>query len=79
MSNESYNGWTNYETWLVKLWMDNDEGSYRHYRDIVRNCGKDEAYSIGKQIQEEIEEGNPIGSDASLFSDMLSAGLRVVN
>ena len=24
----SYNGWTNYETWAVKLWMDNEEGSY---------------------------------------------------
>jgi hypothetical protein len=23
-----YNGWTNYETWNVKLWMDNDQGSY---------------------------------------------------
>jgi len=27
---KSYNGWTNYETWNVKLWMDNDESSYRH-------------------------------------------------
>ena len=22
MSDKTYNGWTNYETWLVKLWMD---------------------------------------------------------
>lgn len=21
---EKYNGWTNYETWNVKLWQDND-------------------------------------------------------
>ena len=24
---ERYNGWTNYETWLVNLWMDNEQGS----------------------------------------------------
>lgn len=24
-----YNGWTNYETWNVALWVGNDEGFYR--------------------------------------------------
>lgn len=27
MTKKEYNGWTNYETWNVKLWMDNDQGS----------------------------------------------------
>ena len=33
----SYNGWTNYETWNVALWIQNDVGlynlakQYRHY------------------------------------------------
>jgi hypothetical protein len=30
---ERYNGWTNYETWVVKLWMDNDEDSCRSWRE----------------------------------------------
>ena len=25
---EKYNGWTNYETWNVNLWFNNDEGLY---------------------------------------------------
>jgi hypothetical protein len=29
---KTYNGWPNYETWNVMLWMDNDEGMYRYYR-----------------------------------------------
>ncbi len=24
MNKQEYNGWTNYETWLVNLWMEND-------------------------------------------------------
>ena len=33
MSEErGYNGWTNYETWNIALWMGNEEGSY-HYWD----------------------------------------------
>lgn len=29
----SYNGWTNWETWNVVLWVDNDEGLYNARRD----------------------------------------------
>lgn len=31
-----YQGWTNYETWAVKLWMDNEEPSYLHWKETTR-------------------------------------------
>jgi len=34
LTDTEYNGWTNYETWNVALWIGNDEGLY----DIARRC-----------------------------------------
>ena len=31
----SYNGWENYETWNVALWINNDEGLY----NLAMECG----------------------------------------
>ena len=33
MQSKKYNGWTNYETWAVSLWIDNEESSYTHWRE----------------------------------------------
>ena len=32
---KGYQGWTNYETWVTKLWMDNDEGTHEFFRDLT--------------------------------------------
>lgn len=43
----SYNGYTNYETWNVCLWISNDEGmytlsrscaNYQEFVEIMRDC-----------------------------------------
>ena len=31
MSNNEYNGWSNYETWCVKLWIDNEQHLQEHW------------------------------------------------
>lgn len=35
MSTEEYNGWTNYETWNVTLYLNNDEGTYLAIKEYV--------------------------------------------
>ena len=35
MAAESYNGWANYPTWCVNLWLSNEEGLYREALEIT--------------------------------------------
>ena len=39
MSAQTYNGWANYETWNVTLWIGNDWGLYQLALDVVRDGG----------------------------------------
>ena len=35
---KTYNGWKNYETWNVMLWLNNTENLYFAMVDIVNEC-----------------------------------------
>ena len=37
-TDSSYNGWSNYETWVVNLWLGNVEGSYNTCRSLAQRC-----------------------------------------
>lgn len=43
MSDTRYNGWTNYETWVVNLWMDNEEGSRDYWLEVANDIYNNEA------------------------------------
>ncbi len=36
MKDKNYNGWTNYETWAVNLWINNDHGSQTSWLEQAR-------------------------------------------
>jgi len=36
MAEQTYNGWTNYPTWCVNLWLANDEGLYEQACELTR-------------------------------------------
>ena len=36
---ESYNGWTNYETWAISLMLNNERSTYESMRDFMTKWG----------------------------------------
>lgn len=87
----TYNGWTNYETWLVNLWLTNDSGSCDYWAEqaleAVNDALGDEdprqeaAYSLAKTLEayhdDMLEEcGAP---SSGVFADLLNAALGAVN
>ncbi len=90
MADKEYNGWTNYETWNVALWLGNEQGSERYWaseaEDRFREAESSRSFTredraaldLAEQLKNEIEETAPeLG--ASMFSDLLSAALSEVN
>lgn len=64
---EKYNGWTNYETWAVNLYMDNDRPQESFWKVVCLTCfhqakadgqftrQENASFHLAKRIQEEHE------------------------
>lgn len=80
MTRNEYNGWTNYETWLVKLWMDNDEGSYNYWREQAEdyyNTDKDDPSGLAEALKEQHEESLP--QLEGFAADLMNAAMSEVD
>jgi hypothetical protein len=80
MEHKEYNGWFNYETWLVNLWLSNDQDTYDMVRDMISDPYSDRAeIDLADTLKEYIEDSNPLADEANLFSDLINAAINEVN
>ncbi len=93
MIEKKYNGWSNYETWLVKLWIDNDEGSQSYWieqaQETYENADADGLFSkteraalnlmdsLKEQHEQVIEEAGV--PQSGFIADLMNAAMSEVN
>ena len=84
MQHKEYNGWANYETWCVNLWMDNSEGDQEYWKDIAEDLQSDADDTddlinrLADAIKEWHEDNDPTGN-SGVYADLMGAALSEVN
>jgi hypothetical protein len=89
MSDKGYNGWTNYETWNLALWIGNEQGSYNYWRErseeAFRNATAEKSFTrreraaldLADVLKSETEENTP--TVTGFYADVLNAAISDVN
>lgn len=73
----AYSGWSNRETWVMNLWLANDETYCDEVRRIIKTCDEyEQAEQLELLIRDELE-----GSleESGLLGDLLTASLGRVS
>lgn len=92
MNKKEYNGWYNYETWCVNLWLTNEETTDSYWRTSARLCfrqatvkhepyntvSEEARFCLAKLLETEVKESIP-DLGATLQADLLNAALSEVN
>lgn len=89
MSDNRYNGWSNYETWAAKLHIDNEQGEYERWGERSRELlqaaiDADEqdpkaeaATSLADELESSCSENAP--SLTGFYADVLNTALQAID
>ena len=80
---QTYNGWKNYPTWAVNLWLSNDEGLAADVQNIIVEIGADDEdntrrVDVADAIKDFVNEITP-DLGASFAADLLGYALDSVD
>src|SRR3990167_3668676 len=76
----TYQGYTNYQTWAIELWIDNDQSAYKYwYNDRARACATVEQLADELKSEHASDEYNPLANHVSAYADILTWALNNVN
>lgn len=79
----TYNGWKNYETWVVNIWMSNDQGGWEYWQEQAQSAwdetkDEDEACRLLAENLKESLGAVPEGIEG-MHADLLGSALRKVS
>lgn len=88
-SEQTYNGWSNYETWAVNLWINNEESSHNWMNEQVEKSitastyddGLDKeaaVYDLANRVLTSMQSDMP-DLGGSVWDDLLNSAFQDVN
>ena len=83
MTNQKYNGWTNWETWNFKLWLDNSEDSYKAIIYLAEEVEESEEgpFTLSKELESLANDlcEESVRFESGFFADVCNSAIRKVN
>ena len=83
MSNQKYNGWTNWETWNFKLWIDNSADSYTSVLFLTLEVKEAEegVFTLSKELESLANDlcEESVTFETGFFADVCNSAIKKVN
>ena len=79
MQHKEYNGYHNYETWLVALWIDNDQDTEEQLHEMAETIPDRDVYDLSLVIKAWVTDDMIPDLGATLAADLVSGALSKVN
>jgi len=80
---ERYNGWTNYETWCLNIWIDNDQYLAERKEELIREVSihydDKQVYELSLLLESMVEELKEDVLEVGLMSDLLGGAIGKIN
>ena len=74
---DDYNGWKNYPTWDIHLWLANNEVTYHQAMMLLAVGG---TLSAGADnLRAFVQDNNPLKDESSPYADILGWALQIVD
>jgi len=86
MTEEKCNGWTNRETWLIALWIDNDQGSQEYWLkeagDAMDDTNAEQSHAI-RILADRLKDEHTLDAEhveiTGVYADLMNYALAGVN